>query len=176
MKLETLQDGITHLRYLLQYPQLDNSYVIIPQTIVNYADPRECDIDYCTTHNIPLTHLTRYGSTFVLNTGDIVFLHCGNQDHFGIKWREYLKQKLQQCGLSAEIVNNDVLIDGYKCVGDTELNDIYVCCIAMKDTPELIKNICRKHSDKYPRGLETYGLTTAEVEKWYLDFVFYFQA
>ena len=175
MKIGTLQEGISHLRYLLTFPQADNSYVIIPNTIVNISNLQECDLDYCAQNHIEVTEIKRYGSTFVFNKGDIVFLHSGNNDHFGLKWREYLKNKLIQKGLNVKIDNNDLLIDGFKFLGDTELNNIYICCIAIVDNPDLIKKVCLKTSEKTPRGLEYYKITTEEVEKWYLDFVFYFK-
>ena len=175
MKLETLEDGIVHLEYLINHPKKDNSYVIVPETIVNYVDRFECDLDYCEKNNIKVTQLSRKGSTFVFNKGDLVFLHCGENDHFGIKWRQYLKNKLISKGLNAFLDNNDLLIDGYKSLGDTELKSIYICCIAIKNNPELIENICLKPINKIPRGLEYYNISTEEVEKWYLDFIFYFK-
>ena len=175
MKLETLEDGIVHLKYLINHPKKDNSYVIIPETIVNYVRASECDLNYCETNNIKVTQLSRKGSTFVFSKGDLVLLHCGENDHFGIKWRQYLKNKLISKGLNVFLDNNDLLIDGYKTLGDTELKSIYICCIAIKNNPELIKNICLKPINKIPRGLEYYNISTEEVEKWYLDFIFYFK-
>ena len=165
MKLETLEDGIIHLKYLINHPKKDNSYVIIPETIVNYVDEAECNLDYCKENNIKITKLLRYGSTFVFNKGDLVFLHCGENDHFGTKWREYLVKKLKTKGLDAYLDGNDLLIDGYKSLGDTELKSVYICCIAIKDIPELIEKVCLKEVNKKPRGLEYYGISTEEVEK-----------
>ena len=33
-----------------------------------------------------------------------------------------------------------------------------------------IKAICRKPMKKVPKGLSEYGITTEEVEQWFLDF------
>ena len=106
-------------------------------------------------------------------------MHVGLKDHFNIKWNHYLVNKLKEKRLNAEIVDNDILIDGYKFLGGTQIDledyVIYISCVGIKNCPELIKNICLKPSTKVPRGLDYYGISTAEVKKWYLDFVFYFK-
>ena len=180
MKLETFEDGIAHLKYLLKHPKHDNSYVIVDKTSVNYSNENECNIEYCLEHNIPITFLRRSGSTFVLQKGDFIFLHCDKDDNFLGKWEKYLRKKLTEKGLNLTYDNNDFLIDNYKVMGGfgEEINEdyfLYVVCVSIKDSSELIKNICLKKSIKEPRALEYYNISVEEIEKWYLDFVFYFK-
>lgn len=179
MKLETFEDGLTHLKYLMQFPRYDNSYVVVDKTVVNYSYAGECNIDYCKENNIPLSYLQRLGSTFVLSKGDFVFLHCSKEDCFINKWEKYLREKLKEKNLDLVYNNNDFLIDGYKIMGSfgQKINKdyyIYVVCMNIKDSSEVIKNVCLKESTKEPRALEYYGISTKEIEKWYLDFIFYF--
>lgn len=180
MKLETFEDGLIHLKYLMQFPRYDNSYVIVDQTVVNYSHASECNVNYCKENNIPLSHLQRLGSTFVLSKGDFVFLHCSKEDNFTSKWEKYLREKLKIKNLDLAYNNNDFLIDGHKIMGSfaQPINDdyfIYVVCMNMNDSSEVIKNVCLKESIKEPRALEYYNISTEEVEKWYLDFIFYFK-
>ena len=180
MKLETFEDGLAHLKYLMQFPHYDNSYVIVDKINVNYSDKYECNIDYCIEHDIPVTYLKRLGSTFVLNKGDFIFLHCNKDDNFIGKWEKYLRNKLAEKGLDLVYDNNDFLVDNHKIMGGfgEKINDnwhIYVVCMSIKDSNEVINNVCLKESTKKPRALECYGISTEEVEKWYLDFIFYFK-
>ena len=180
MKLETLEDGIAHLKYLISFPKMDNSYIILNKTIVNYANKNDVNQEFCDINNIETTYLKRQGGTFVFGEGDIVFLHSGWNDHFGPQWIQYLKNKLIKYNLDIKQDNNDLLVDGYKFLGDTQINmtdigyNVYICCISIKHQPNLIQTICNKNTVKIPRGLSYYGLTSDIIEKWYLDFVFYF--
>ncbi len=180
MKLETFEDGLTHLKYLMQFPRYDNSYVIVDKAVVNYSHISECNIDYCKRNNILLTSLERLGSTFVLNQGDFVFLHCNKEDNFIGKWENFLRKKLKEKNLDLIYDNNDFLIDGYKIMGsfaqqiDTNYF-IYVVCMSIEDSDEIIKNVCLKNSTKKPRALSYYNISVKDIEKWYLDFIFYFK-
>lgn len=178
MKLETLQDGIIHLKFLKNHPKHDNSYVIIKEPIVNKTVRESCNEDYCREHNIEITSLARPGGTFVFGPNDFVCMHVEKKDNFGIKWKDFLKTKLQERGLTALKDNNDLLIDGYKFLGDAKIEAkqdyiIYVCCISICDQKETIEKICETQR-KPPRGLSKYGISADVIEKWYLEFIFLF--
>lgn len=180
MKLSTFDEGLVHLKYLILYPKKDNSYVIVDKLNVNYSSSSECNIDYCQQNLIPTTFLERLGSTFVLNKGDFVFLHCNQEDNFINKWEFFLQKKLLQYNLTLTYEHNDFLINDKKVMGSfgQKLQDNYflsVICMSIKDSGELVKNICLKSINKVPGSWEEYNISTDTIEKWYLEFIFYFK-
>lgn len=179
MKLNSLEDGIIHLKYLIEHPHKDFSYVIIPETIVNYSRQEECNIEFCREHNIKLTYINRKGSTFLFGAGDFVCLYCyKNNPNYYNNSMKFIIKKLTERGLNAWMDGNDLIIEGHKSIGSTTIaaqNGYSICIISVgiKNQPDLIKQICLKESQKAPQGLEIYGITSQEVEKWFLDFIFY---
>ena len=180
MKLATLEDGITHAKYLLRYPQVDNSYIIHPLPAVNYGSAKDINFDYCIEKGLYTCFINRLGGTFVFNTGDLTYLHVGKDDRFNIKMSHFLCKKLQSLGIDAEEKDNDVLINGYKFMGQAQLSlpdgyTMYFGSITINENLDLINNICLKPMVKVPRGLSYEGINSELVEKWYLEFVFYFK-
>ena len=57
-----------------------------------------------------------------------------------------------------------ITITGHGCI------DFTCCFLCLNVNLDHIKAICKKPMKKVPKGLSEYGITTAEVEKMFLEF------
>ena len=135
-------------------------YGITPKPLVIFGlGGADFNREYCREHDIGTVPLGNSGGTIVSNTGDLnVAIICpAKQEDVGGKVQETLAAYLQNRGLNATVDKNDVLIDGKKFCGigtltknGMRLTGIF---IAMKDSTDLVKIVCKKPMVKKPTGL-----------------------
>ena len=115
------------------------------------------------------------GGVIVVEPGDIDIAHFGDNDNtFRHEFATDFAKWLRSNGLNPIYEDNDILVDGYKVCGigmrrhgDIDYTTIH---IGINTNLEHIKLICKKPMNKVPKGLSEYGITTEEVEAWFLDF------
>ena len=139
-------------------------YAVLPKNIV-YKGKGEIDKEYCQEHNIEIYNSVDFGGGIVGFEGDLVFIIL-KQDgwNIGEELGVLVKDYLVDCGLNANIANNDVLIDDiYKVASYSSANTgdgfIYTAIqITFNADNEIIRHICKKDSVKIPRGLTYYNI------------------
>ena len=150
-------------------------YVVIERPVVIVHRKTQVDEDTCKALGYEIVESYNNGGTIVANKGDIILSHLdvpenGWLDRFATAFVEWLKSK----GLNAECVGNDLLVDGYKacglCITRYGRIDFSSCIIGINTKLDHIKAICKKPMNKVPKGLADYGITTDEVENWWLEF------
>lgn len=150
-------------------------YVVVdsPVAIVH----RKTQVDEAVCENLGYDIVESYNNagTIVSNYGDVLIGHVaqpenGWYDRFIAYFLDWLKGK----GLNAEYVSNDIVVDGYKvcgmCITRYGRIDYTGGIISVNVNLDHIKAICKKPMQKVPKGLSEYGITTAEVEKMFLEF------
>ncbi len=115
------------------------------------------------------------GGTILTEPGDFEIGHWYTHDNgwckrFAEQFVEWLKAK----GLHAEYRDNDILVDGFKvcgtCVTRYGRIDYTGIHIGINTNVDHIRAICKKPMVKVPKGLSEYGITTEEVEQWWIEF------
>ena len=147
-------------------------YCVHEQTEVNTGIQNDYDMHYCEEHHIPVYLMERSGGTIVCSKGNIGIsaitpVKLGWQTSmFMTSLAEYLQNK----GLDAIYVNNDILIDGFKVassaeirVGDNLKNVYSTYQISINQDIKAIEHICKKEMVKIPKALSDYGITTEEI-------------
>lgn len=143
---------------------------------VSYGFDKGCDIDYCIQNNIPVFDRNGAGGTIVHAKGNISFDYIYSHDKIAtfvsLDFLNDLADYLKEKGLSVEVANNDILVDGYKvasCAEDNLPPDFRWCNsivqISINQNMELIQRVCLKPMVKVPKGLGDYGITTDEMLK-----------
>ena len=135
----------------------------------------QVDEGVCDGLGYDIIELYHNGGTLVLNQGDFVTGHFGEPENdWHDRFMTHLVDWLKAKGLNAELVGNDVLVDGYKvsayCVTRYGRIDYTGVFIGINTHLDDIKAICRKPMKKVPKGLSEYGITSEEVEKMFLEF------
>ena len=150
-------------------------YGIVESPWVQVHKKTQVDEAVCEQLGREVNELFYNGGTVVLNHGDILLANFDTPENgwitrFAIYFVDWLKNK----GLNAELVDNDVLVDGCKVCGlcITRYGRIDYSCafIGINTNLDHIKAICKKPMNKVPKGLSEYGITTEEVEQMFLDF------
>lgn len=150
-------------------------YVVIERPVVIVHRKTQVDENTCDALGYEVVESYNNGGTIVANAGDIIFSHLDVPDnewlnYFAARFVEWLKSK----GLDAKHTDNDILVDGYKvcglCITRYGRIDFSSGVIGINTNIGDIKKICRKPMKKIPKGLSEYGITTEEVERWFVDF------
>lgn len=149
---------------------------ILPETPITYVyNEKQVDKEICDKLGYTIYPAFYNGGTILNNKGDLVFGHFSDPENgwiFG--FIDYFVNWLKAKGLNAEYVDNDVLVDGHKvcgiCITRHGRIDFTCCFICLNVNLDHIKAICKKPMRKVPKGLSEYGITTAEVEKMFLEF------
>lgn len=150
-------------------------YVVVGSPTVGVHKPRQVDADVCDDLGYNICEAYYNGGTLVANKGDIGFAHFGEVKNewmtlFVNDFTNWLRDK----GLNAEFVGNDILIDDYKVCGTGITRygriDFSAAFVSINPNLEHIKAICKKPMVKVPKGLSEYGISTKEVEEWFLGF------
>ena len=154
--------------------------VVQDETEVTYGFDKDCNIDYCIEHNIPVFDRKGTGGCIVHCKGSIGINHIYSHD----KYPEFLSTKMinDMCkyfvskDLNATLDRNDILIDGYKVASCAEnnLEPDYKWCnsvvlISINQDLDTIKNVCKKEMVKTPKGLIDFGITTEEMYQWCIE-------
>ena len=172
MKNYNTKQFMIKLKYIMQH---GGSILHRAQTpLVHVGVESDYDEQYCIDNNIPLFKVERTGGTIVSNIGDFDFACV--VEPFAHTWAEY-KPKLirrilnlvQEKNISAEIVKNDLLVNGYKVASYSYKvvpGGIYVAMhISMSVDIALIMNICKKPMVKVPKGLNDFGVYEEDILK-----------
>lgn len=151
------------------------AYVVVDRPVAIVYRKQQVDEDVCNLLGYEIVESYNNASTIVSSTGDILVGHFyepenGWYDRFIEQFVKWLKSK----GLNAEFVDNDVVVDGYKVCGMAITRygciDYTAGFIGINTNLDHIKAICRKPMVKVPKGLSEWGITTEEVENWFVEF------
>ena len=151
--------------------------VLYDDNQVNYGFDEKPNFEYCEANNIECVDIGRRGGAFVVNKGDIGvgFVDVGLNNSFGLFLYREFEKYLQNKGLNANAIDNDVLVDNYKVFGWAshfykEHNAIFISChFTMSVDIELIKNVCTKPMNKVPRGLSEFCITNEDIMEFILN-------
>ena len=150
-------------------------YVVIERPVAIVHRKTQVDHEVCKSLGYEIVESYNNGGTILANQGDIILSHLDAPENgwltrFAAALTEWLKDKW----LNAECVGNDILVDGFKvcglCITRYGRIDFSSAIIGIHTDLDHIKAICKKPMKKVPKGLSEYGITTEEVERWFLDF------
>ena len=153
----------------------DIGYIVIETPIAIVHKKSQVDEAVCNELGYTIYESYNNGGTILGNKGDIMFSHVAEPDNrwlfrFAGCFANWLKDK----GLNAEHVDNDILVGGYKvcglCITRYGRIDFSSAFIGINTNLDHIKAICKKPMVKVPKGLSEYGITTEEVEQWFIEF------
>jgi len=136
-------------------------FFVHPEKLMAWIGSDPFNETYCKENDIP-TFLVRYaGGTIVTGIEDVAIglltRRSTTRKHFAEILHEFIKQDIP----NAELVDNDILVDGYKVfgVGYKSFGDLHLATyqVTVKAYPEAIRNICLKEMKKEPKGLTDFG-------------------
>jgi hypothetical protein len=144
-------------------------------TIVWNGNNSQFNKSYCDECDIPVYAVQTGGGTIVSTKGDLNIGIC-------VPKRLLVDARFMLDGLvdilrkytdkTVKVDGNDVLVDGYKVLGSScyNLNDMFafITPVSLTEKSELIKTICRKHSEKQPSHIDFMDGRTLkrEVLRW----------
>ena len=139
----------------------------------------QVDETLCTKLGYEIVESYNNGGTIISNVGDFLIAHFAEiENNWYSHFISYFLTWLKARGLKASILNNDIVVDGYKvcgtCITRYGCIDYTGIAISMNVNLDHIKAICKKPMVKIPKGLCDFGVTTAEVEQMFLDFCNYY--
>lgn len=149
--------------------------VVVETPVVFVHKEKQVDKATCDSLGYDIYEAYYNGGTIIGNKGDMAFAHFrhldnGWMDRFVTAFLNWLSDK----GLNAVYESNDILVDGYKvcglCVTRYGRIDYTAGFISIDTNLEHIKAICKKPMVKVPKGLSEYGITSEEVENWFIEF------
>ena len=148
---------------------------MVQSPVVFVHKERQVDEEACNAMGYEVCEAYYNGGTIIGNRGDMAFAHFGEIDNgWMMRLVDDLVSWLRGKGLNATYESNDVLVDGYKvcgvCTNRYGRIDYTAGFIGVNTNLDHIKAICKKPMVKVPKGLSEYGITTEEVEKWFIRF------
>ena len=169
------KDAVKTIKDCLSNKKLGFAYCVHDEKSVFIANAGAVDKKLCTALGYNIFETMHTGGVVVVSEGDVSIIHFGEIGNTVMHdFANYLVAWYREKGLSATFDGNDILIDGYKISGlsATPYGHIQYSTIHIGINTNLndIKMICTKPMVKVPRGLSTYGITTAEVEQVFLMF------
>lgn len=181
----TLKSWVNNLDKYLADGKEHIAVITHKQTEIAYGGwEDDINLEYCEANGIPVYNQNRNGGTIVCAKGNIgiAFVHsvARYKDWMLVRLAENLVDWIKRMGFSAELIGNDVLVDGYKVASVCGYNlppDFKTAYegmqISINQDMETIRAVCRKEMVKVPKGLSDYGVTTAQikdfVEQWFED-------
>lgn len=147
--------------------------VELPVAIVHRKT--QIDEELCRELGYDIVESYNNGGTIVSNPGDVLIGHFAEiENGWHNRFTSYFLNWLKARGLNAELITNDIVVDGYKvcgmCITRYGRIDYTGGIISMNVNLAHIKTICRKPMTKVPKGLYDFGITTEEIEQMFLDF------
>jgi lipoate-protein ligase A len=169
--IKTTFDDVTDLiTELLQNQEEACVYCISDECAAIVGRNAEANINLATKEHVRLIRINHEGGTIVTSPGDIqigIFTKGYSGNFYRDKILEDIIMLLKTNGYTAAIVKNDVLVDGKKVIGFGSRmygNLLYTAIqISININIDLIRQICTKHMEKSPDGLQNYGITTQDV-------------
>jgi lipoate-protein ligase A len=136
---------------------------------------KQVDTETCGAMGYEVCEAYYNGGTIVADEGGIAVIHFDRLDNGWMgRFAAYFLGWLKARGISASYERNDILVDGFKvcglCVTRYGRIDYTAGFISLNANLDHIRAICKKPMVKVPRGLSEWGITTAEVERMFLDF------
>lgn len=170
------QDFLDHIDEFRSDHHEHLRFAILQQDEVTYGSEDECDIQYCTDHNIPCYNRKGPGGTIVHAKGSLalnyIYSHNRFPEFLSTDFIRDLCIYFQKKNFNAWIDGNDLLIEGLKVASCAEHNlppDWRWCNIVILVSTtqnfDLIKKICLKPMVKIPGALNDLGISTEEMIK-----------
>lgn len=167
MEIVEFKDYINNLG---NYLETDNFTVLVTsnKTYCLQGTYSKLNESFCLNNDIEILRTRHFGGTIINFKEDICvgnFQKC--QNDFGKDFMDKLTCFIQQKGLNCEMVDNDLLVNGFKCASYMTTNIdgcLYTAIhISIGMDLDLIKNICIKPMKKVPKGLIECGITRGEI-------------
>lgn len=167
--VKTIKDFISNKKHGFAYCKYNKKTVLCP------AQSNVVNKELCSELGYDIMGIMHTGGVIVAGEGDVGVAHFGRiGNHIIRDFAEYLVDQYKKRGLNATFNGNDVLIDGYKIGGlsATPYGHIQysIIHIGVNTSLDDIKAICTKPMVKVPKGMSEYGITSEEIEKWFLDY------
>lgn len=167
MEIVEFKDYINNLG---NYLKTDNFTVIVTsnKTYCLQGIYSKLNESFCFNNDIEILRTRHFGGT-IINFEEDICVGNFQQYHntFGKNFMEKLMEFIQQKGLNCEMVDNDLLVNGFKCASymTTNIdNCLYTAIhISIGMDLDLIKNICTKPMKKVPKGLIDFGITREDI-------------
>lgn len=137
-------------------------FFVHPEKLMAWVGSDPFNEAYCKENDIP-AFLVRYaGGTIVTGIEDVAIglltRRITTRKYFAEILHEFIKQDIP----NAKLVENDILVDGYKVfgIGYKSFGDLHLATyqVTVKAYPEAIRNICLKEMKKEPKGLTDFGV------------------
>lgn len=150
-------------------------YVVIERPVAIVHRASQVDEAVCKELGYEVVESYNNGGTILANPGDIILSHLDAPDNGWLdRFKDHFLAWLTEKGLNAVYEDNDILVDGYKvcglCITRYGRIDFSSAFIGINTNLDHIKAICRKPMKKVPKGLSEYGITSEEVENWFIEF------
>lgn len=136
-------------------------FIVHPEKLMAWIGSDPFNEAYCKENGIP-TFLVGYnGGTIVTGVEDVAIGLLVKRDTARKLLTEVLYGFIKEDIPKAELVGNDILVDGYKVfgIGYKSFGDLHLATyqVTVKAYPEAIRNICLKEMKKEPKGLSELG-------------------
>lgn len=136
-------------------------FIVHPEKLMAWVGGDPINEEYCKENNIPIFHVGYNGGAIVTSSEDaaigLLIKRDSARKYFGEVLCKFIKDDIP----TAELVDNDILVDGYKVfgIGYKTFGDLHLATyqITVKAYPEAIRNICLKEMKKEPKGLCEFG-------------------
>ena len=136
-------------------------FIVIPENLMAWIGSDGYNADYCTANDIPVREVGYGGGTIVTGPEDVAVGLLARRATAGEALAQRFYEKILEFFPTAEFVDNDILIDGYKVfgIGRKQLGNLYLHTYQMtiQSYPEAVANICTKASDKPVKGMAELG-------------------
>ena len=136
-------------------------FIVHPEKLMAWIGSDPFNENYCKENDIPIFRVGYNGGTIVTGIEDVAIGLLVKRDtarkYFGEVLYGFIKENISR----AELVDNDILVDGYKVfgIGYKTFGDLHLATyqVTVKTYPEAIRNICLKEMKKEPKGLRELG-------------------
>lgn len=136
-------------------------FIVHPEKLMAWVGGDPFNGDYCKENDIP-TFLVGYnGGTIVTGVEDVAIGLLVKRETTRKYFGEILHGIIKESIPNAIMLDNDILVDGFKVfgIGYKTFGDLHLATyqVTVKAYPEAIRNICLKEMKKEPKGLSDFG-------------------
>ena len=136
-------------------------FFVHPEKLMAWIGSDPFNEAYCEENGIPTFPVRYAGGTIVTGVEDVAIGLLVKRDTARKYFAEILHGFIKQDIPNAELVGNDILVDGYKVfgIGYKSFDDLYLATyqVTVKVHSNAIRNICLKEMKKEPKGLTDFG-------------------
>lgn len=137
-------------------------FIVHPEKLIAWIGSDSFNEAYCKEHDIPTYAVGYSGGTIVSGPEDVAIGLLVKRDTVRKYFAGVLFDMIKDGFQRAEMVDNDIIVDGYKVfgIGYKTLDGLYLATyqITVKTYPEAIRNVCLKEMKKEPKGLADLGV------------------